>query len=166
MQQDLGRMMADLIVAEDKEVDANGSPKKKDLKIIKKRVWCDLLSTLRFVLRVCVCVCLSVQLLDLYARGSGFSAGFGLPGRRSVSKVRGIVSRTESTHVEVRLGGRAHTHIQTTYYAVKGSKDPLCYRGSQRLVMLGCHVGLSAVSSAVSTWRYCLIQEAVHPLLV
>ena len=38
MQQDMGRMMADLAVAEGEEVDLGTSPKKKELKIIKKRV--------------------------------------------------------------------------------------------------------------------------------
>ena len=38
MQQNLGRMMADLAVAEGEEVEGNGSPKKKELKIIKKKV--------------------------------------------------------------------------------------------------------------------------------
>lgn len=99
MQQNLGRMMADLAVAEGEEVEGNGSPKKKESKIIKKKVRFD---------RV-----LSNSALRLHppvALGSGFSAGFGMPGRRSVPKVRGIVSRVESTYVEVRRDADAHTY--------------------------------------------------------
>ena len=63
MQQDLGRMMADLAVAEKEKMDGSNSPKKPGLKIIKKRVrFGPALSNFRVSIhRVCV------HLLHLYA---------------------------------------------------------------------------------------------------